>query len=70
MNVSKSDVIGRGGVLRREGVQRTDVNLAHRVTFAGADGGQMPGSDDGQRRVAAQRAGIHVLLLIIIGDRL
>ncbi len=68
VNMSQRDVVCRWEVLRREGVQRTDINVTYGVAFTGSDGGQMPGRNDGKIVVAAQRAGILILLLIIVGD--
>ncbi|MNE25743.1 hypothetical protein D3C80_1190810 [compost metagenome] len=39
MDMPKRDVIGGREVLRRERIQRTNINFAYRVTFTGADGG-------------------------------
>ncbi len=38
VNVSQCDIIRRE-MLRRKGIQRTDINVANRIAFAGADGG-------------------------------
>ncbi|MNW04750.1 hypothetical protein D3C71_2008860 [compost metagenome] len=70
MNVTERDVIRWREILCRERIQRTNINFAHRVTFAGTDGGQMPGSNDRQRRITAQRTGLGVLLVIIVRDGL
>ncbi len=55
-------------MLRRKGIQCADVNVADGIAFAGADGGQMAAGNDGQRPIAAQRAGLLILLLIIVAD--
>lgn len=55
-------------MLRRKGIQCADVNVADGIAFAGADGGQMAAGNDGQRPIAAQRAGLLILLLIIAAD--
>ena len=47
VNMSQRDVIGWWKVLRRKGVQRTNINVTYGVTFTGANGGQMPGRNDG-----------------------
>lgn len=68
VNMAQRDVVRRREVLCWEGVQRTDINVTDGVTFTGADGGQMPGRDDGQILITTQRAGILILLLVIVGD--
>ncbi len=55
-------------MLCRKGIQCADVNVADGIAFAGADGGQMAAGNDGQRPIAAQRAGLLILLLIIAAD--
>jgi hypothetical protein len=47
----------RGKMAGREGIQRADIDVANRIAFAGADGGQMAAGDDRQRTIAAQGAG-------------
>ncbi len=66
--MAQRNVVGRGEVLRREGIQRADINVANGIAFAGADGGQMAAGNDGQRAIAAQRAGLMILFLIIVAD--
>ncbi len=39
VNVSQCDIIRWREMLRRKGIQRTDINVANRIAFAGADGG-------------------------------
>ncbi len=68
MNMAQRNVVGRREVLRRKGIQRADVNVADGIAFAGADGGQVAAGNDGQRPIAAQRAGLLILLLIIVAD--
>ncbi|SSL87238.1 Uncharacterised protein [Klebsiella pneumoniae] len=68
VNMAQRNVVGRGEVLRRKGIQCADVNVADGIAFAGADGGQMAAGNDGQRPIAAQRAGLLILLLIIVAD--
>ncbi|MNT58497.1 hypothetical protein D3C72_1959350 [compost metagenome] len=66
------DVIGRRERLCGEGIQRTNIDVAHRVGRGDADGGQMAGSDDGQRqaqRITARTGGL-VQGVIVVGDRL
>ncbi|STS80536.1 Uncharacterised protein [Klebsiella pneumoniae] len=41
VNMAQRNVVGRGEVLRRKGIQCADVNVADGIAFAGADGGQM-----------------------------
>lgn len=69
VNMPQCDVVRGWKVLRRKGVQRTDINVTYSVTFTGANGGQMPGRNDGQVSIATQRAGVLILLLVIVGDR-
>ena len=68
--VPERNVVGWREVLRRKGIQRADIDVAYGVTFTGPDGGEMPGRNHRNRLVAAQGAGIGVLLVIIIGDGL
>src|SRR5690606_21819803 len=71
VNVSQRDIIGRREVLRRESIQRANIDVTYRVTFTGANGGQVPGGDNRQSliAVAAQLTGFLILLLVIIRDR-
>ena len=68
VNMPEGNVVG-GEVLRRKRVQRTDIDLAHRVTLTGSDGGEVSGGNDRNGLIAAQR-GFRMLLVIIAGDGL
>ncbi len=70
VNVPERNVVGRREVLRRKGVQRTDIDLADRVTFTGPDGREVPGRDHRNGLFTAQGAGFRMLLVIIVGDGL
>ena len=70
VNVPERDVVGRREVLRREGIQRADLDVTYGVTFTGTNGGEMPGRNHRDCRFAAQGAGIGMLLVIIISDSL
>ena len=52
VDVAQRDIIGRREVLRRESIQRTNINVTHSVTFAGANGGQVAGGDNRQGEIA------------------
>ena len=47
VNMAQRNVVGRGEVLRREGIQRADINVANGIAFAGADGSQMAAGNHG-----------------------
>ena len=51
MNVAERDVIDRRKGAGRKGVQRADIDFAHRLAGAGADGCQVAGGN--QRQLAA-----------------
>ena len=68
VDVTQCDIIGRREILRRESIQRANINVTHGVTFAGTHGGQVAGGDNRQGEIATQRAGGLVLLLVIVGD--
>ena len=70
VNMPEGNVVGGGEVLRRKRVQRTDIDLAHRITLTGSDGGEVSGGNDRNGLIAAQGAGFRMLLVIIAGDGL
>ena len=39
VNVAEGDIVCGRKAVRREGVQRTDIDFANRLAFAGTDGG-------------------------------
>ena len=68
VNMAEGNIINGGKMAGGERLQRADVDIAHRIALAGANGGQVAAGDDRQRTIAAQGAGGFVLLLIIVAD--
>ena len=68
MDMAERHVVDVGKSRRGKGVERADIDIAHRIAFADADGGEMAGSDNRQRqRMRARRVDA---ALIVRGDRL
>lgn len=70
MNMSQRDIVRRREVLRRERVQRADIDVADRIAFTGANGRQMARGDHRQGAIVTQGAGVGILSGVIIGNGL